>query len=122
MELVLIKTVLTNQSKIISLEDQEELNNKKFYFSEISGNNYLQLNLDKGKINNNIHFVCILNKGIMINNISVSGVLVPIYLNNDLTETKNESEFFRKQSFFITNDNENINIFSYIKGFYNKLD
>ena len=55
MELVSIETGLNGVSNIINLENQQELNNKNFYFSQIKGNRTLQLNLDRDKIKNNIH-------------------------------------------------------------------
>ena len=117
MEFVSIETGLTGVSNIINLENQQELNNKNFYFSQIKGNRTLQLNLDRDKIKNNIHFDCLFNKGINVNNITISGVFFPLYL---LPETITETENFRKQTFVITTDNNNINIFSYITIFYKK--
>jgi len=123
MELVLIETGLTGVSNIINLENQQELNNKNFYFSEISGNHILQLNLDRDKIKNNIHFHCLFNKGINVNNITISGEFFPLYLLPEtITETETETENFRKQKFVITTDNNSINIFSYITVFYKKTN
>ena len=121
MELVSIETDLTGVSNIINLENQQELNNKNFYFSQIIGNRTLQLNLDRDKIKNNIHFGCLFNKGINVNNITISGVFFPLYLLPEtITETETVTENFRKQTFVITTDNNNINIFSYITIFYKK--
>ena len=121
MELVSIETGLNGVSNIINLENQQELNNKNFYFSQIIGNHTLQLNLDRDKIKNNIHFDCLFNKGINVNNITISGVFFPLYLLPEtITETETITENFRKQTFVITTDNNNINIFSYITIFYKK--
>ena len=94
--------------------------NKLFYFSEISGSVLnINLYLDKSQITENLNFDCLFPSNSKIVKIYVSSNEYPFYLNEGINNEENEMSYI-KQSFNIINDNSNYNIFSHIKRFKNK--
>lgn len=92
--------------------------NKLFYFSEISGNDVsINLYLDKSQITENLNFDCLFPSNSKIVKIYVTNNEYPLYINEGNT-TGDIS--YTKQSFSIIIDNSNLNIFSHIKRFKNK--
>lgn len=98
----------------------DDITNKLFYFSEISGNDVsINLYLDKSQITENLNFDCLFPSNSKIVKIYVSSNEYPFYLNEGINNEENEISYI-KQSFNIINDNSNYNIFSHIKRFKNK--
>ena len=94
--------------------------NKLFYFSEISGNDVsINLYLDKSQITENLNFDCLFPSNSKIVKIYVSNNEYPLYIKEDNTESSVLISY-TKQSFNILIDNSNFNIFSHIKRFKNK--
>lgn len=96
----------------------DDITNKRFYFSEISGNDVsINLYLDKSQITENLNFDCLFPSNSKIVKIYVTNNEYPLYINEGNT-TGDIS--YTKQSFSIIIDNSNLNIFSHIKRFKNK--
>ena len=93
--------------------------NKLFYFSEISGNDVsINLYLDKSQLTENLIFDCLFPSNSKIVKIYVSNNEYPLYINEGNVSIENIS--YTKQSFNILIDNSNLNIFSHIKRFEKK--
>lgn len=106
-------TIDTNDPSINLTTD--DITNKLFYFSEISGNDVsINLYLDKSQITENLNFDCLFPSNSKIEKINISNNKYPLYINED-NATENIS--YAKQSFNIIIDSSNFNIFSHIKKF-----
>lgn len=94
----------------------DDIINKLFYFSEISGSILnINLYLDKSRIIENLNFDCLFPSNSKIGKIFVSNNEYPFYINEGNDFIQNIS--YTKQSFNIIIDNNNFNIFSHIKRF-----
>ena len=113
--------IYTNDSSINLITDN--ITNKLFYFSEISGNNVsINLYLDKSQITENLNFDCLFPSDSKIEKIYVTNNdnnEYPLYINEGEGFTTGDISY-TKQSFSIIIDNSNLNIFSHIKRFKNK--
>ncbi len=101
----------------------DDITNKLFYFSEISGNDVsINLYLDKSQITENLNFDCLFPSDSKIVKIYISNNEYPFYINEGITTENSDSTpiSYIKQSFNIINDNSNFNIFSHIKRFKKK--
>lgn len=115
MEFVAKNDIINTIDPSINLTS-DNIINKLFYFSEISGNDVsINLYLDKSQITENLNFDCLFPSESKIGKIYVSNNEYPFYINegNDATE----SISYTKQSFSIIIDRDSFNIFSYIKQF-----
>lgn len=102
----------------INLTNENDISNKLFYFSEISGNVAgINLYLDKSQLTENLNFDCLFPSDSKIEKIYVTNNEYPLYINEGIA-TGDIS--YTKQSFSILIDNSNLNIFSHIKRFKNK--
>tara|TARA_E500000331_G_C16736225_1_gene488849 strand:- start:152 stop:511 length:360 start_codon:yes stop_codon:yes gene_type:complete len=98
----------------------DNITNKLFYFSEISGNDVsINLYLDKSQLTENLNFDCLFPSDSKIENIYVTNNEYPLYINEGIA-TGDIS--YTKQSFSIIIDNSNLNIFSHIKRFEKKVN
>lgn len=98
----------------------DNISNKLFYFSEISGNDVsINLYLDKSQITENLNFDCLFPSNSKIVKLYVSNNEYPLYINEGEGFTAGDISY-TKQSFSILIDNSNLNIFSHIKRFKNK--
>ena len=97
----------------------DDISNKLFYFSEISGSVLnINLYLDKSQITENLVFDCLFPSYSKIEKIYIfnnDNNEYPFYINVDIDTTENIS--YTKQSINIIIDNSNFNIFSHIKRF-----
>jgi hypothetical protein len=117
--------IYTNDSSINLITDN--ITNKLFYFSEISGNNVsINLYLDKSQITENLNFDCLFPSDSKIVKIYVSNKEYPFYVSNKeyplndkdgITTEYSTNISYIKQSINIIIDNNNFNIFSQIKRF-----
>lgn len=105
----------------INLTNENDISNKLFYFSEISGsvlNLNLKLYLDKSQITENLNFDCLFPSDSKIEKIYIfnnDNNEYPFFTNYGNDAIENIS--YIKQSFNILIDNNNFNIFSHIKRF-----
>lgn len=102
----------------------DDISNKLFYFSEISGNDVsINLYLDKSQITENLNFDCLFPSNSKIVKIYVSSNdsnnEYPFYKSEGITTENSATISYIKQSFYILIDNSNLNIFSHIKRFKN---
>lgn len=110
-------TIYINDPSINLTKDN--IINKLFYFSEISGNDVsINLYLDKSQLTENLNFDCLFPSNSKIVKIYVTNNEYPLYINKSGIATGDIS--YTKQSFSILIDNSNLNIFSHIKRFKNK--
>ena len=66
----------------------DDITNKRFYFSEISGNDFsINLYLDKSQITENLNFDCLFPSNSKIVKIYVSNNEYPLYIKEDNTES-----------------------------------
>lgn len=106
----------------INLTNENDISNKLFYFSEISGNDVsINLYLDKSQITENLNFDCLFPSDSKIEKIYIfnnDNNEYPLYINEGEGITTGEGTIsYTKQSFNILIDNSNFNIFSHIKRF-----
>lgn len=100
----------------------DNISNKVFYFSEISGNNVnINLYLDKSQISENLKFDCMFPSNSKIVKIYITNNEYPIYINEGINNEEHNISYI-KQSFNIINDNSNYNIFSHIKRFKKRIN
>jgi len=105
----------------INLTNENDISNKLFYFSEISGSVLnVNLYLDKSQITENLNFDCLFPSDSKIEKIYIFNNEYPFYTNDGNDATENIS--YTKQSFSILIDNSNLNIFSHIKRFEKKVN
>ena len=103
----------------INLTNENDISNKLFYFSEISGSVLnVNLYLVKSQITENLNFDCLFPSDSKIEKIYVTNNEYPLYINEGEGITTGEGTIsYTKQSFNILIDNSNFNIFSHIKRF-----
>jgi hypothetical protein len=100
----------------------DNISNKLFYFSEISGNNFeINLYLDKSQITENLSFDCLFPSDSKIVNIYLSNKRYPFYINEGIIEDTTSISYV-KQSFNIVVDNSNFNIYSHILRLKKKIN
>jgi hypothetical protein len=120
MEFVAKNDTIDINDPSINLTNENDISNKLFYFSEISGNvPGINLYLVKSQITENLNFDCLFPSDSKIDKIYVTNNEYPLYINEGEGFTTGYISY-TKQSFSIIIDNSNLNIFSHIKRFKNK--
>jgi hypothetical protein len=123
MEFVAKNDTIDINDPSINLTNENDISNKLFYFSEISGSVLnVNLYLDKSQITENLNFDCLFPSDSKIEKIYVTNNdnnEYPLYINEGEGFTTGDISY-TKQSFSIIIDNSNLNIFSHIKRFKNK--
>ena len=118
MEFVAKNDTIDINDPSINLIDESNVENKLFYFSEISGNDVsINLYLDKSQIIENLNFDCFFPSDSKIVKIFVSNNEYPFYINEGTMTDPPIQISYTKQSFNILFNNGNFNIFSHIKKF-----
>lgn len=127
MEFVAKNDTIVINDPSINLTNENDISNKLFYFSEISGisGSVLNINLylDKSQITENLNFDCLFPSNSKIEKIYIfnnDNNEYPFYTNDGNDSIENIS--YTKQSFNILIDNSNFNIFSHIKRFHSNKD
>ena len=120
MEFVAKNDTIDINDPSINLTNENDISNKLFYFSEISGSVLnVNLYLDKSQITENLNFDCLFPSDSKIEKIYIfnnDNNEYPFYKSEGIT-TGEGTISYTKQSFNILIDNSNFNIFSHIKRF-----
>lgn len=117
MEFVVKNDIIDTNDPSINLTT-DNIINKLFYFSEISGSVLnVNLYLDKSQITENLNFDCLFPSNSKIEKIYIFNNEYPFYINVDIDIDTTENISYTKQSINIIIDNSNFNIFSHIKRF-----
>jgi len=124
MEFVAKNDTIDINDPSINLTNENDISNKQFYFSEISGSVLnVNLYLDKSQITENLNFDCLFPSDSKIEKIYIfnnDNNEYPFYKSEGIITTGEGTISYTKQSFIILIDNSNFNIFSHIKRFKNK--
>lgn len=109
----------TTTKTITSISD-ELLDNKLFFFSEISEDLSGELYLEKTQISQNIQFDCLFPSNTIITKLFISNVFHPFFCEKTNNEIDNVT--FSKQSFYITKNSGNISVFSTLQKYKNTIE